>query len=116
VSEEPDALLSAFMSDIFAPLEPGDIDGAEIAEHPIETFAKAVTEIDSPDSDWLQEIGTALRVELSQDFLKRSDARLERIAEKVRKLFGPSHEEVQEAVLLAKSMLQDEREAILAGQ
>ena len=64
-----------------------------------------------PDSGWNEVIGTP-RVQLSKEFLEGSQARLERVAVKIRAMFGEAHEEeAEEAIEIAKSMLASERQA-----
>jgi hypothetical protein len=68
-----------------------------------EPFAK------NAPSDWDEELG-APRVELSKNFLARSDARLERVNEQIRKLFHGHYAEMAEALQLVKDGRADVRE------
>jgi hypothetical protein len=84
MNEERDLLLNAFMSEMFAPTE-DDVDTAIELTHPVGAFfQKAFEPLDDPA--WDEEIGVPL-VKLSNGFRARSDARLERVAEKIRTIF-----------------------------
>jgi hypothetical protein len=116
---DPDALLSAFMRDIFAPIEPGDVDGAgELPPHPVQEFLAKAAQPESVDPMWLQPVGTVPAVELSKSFLKRSDARLERVSQKIRAnpLFAEHTEELEEALRIARELRDTAREEVLIAR
>lgn len=50
--------------------------------------------------------------DLSKEFLERSDARLHRVAEKIRRIFGSHVEEAEEAIALAKNMRDSARSMV----
>jgi hypothetical protein len=99
--------------------EDGDV--SEVAEHPMAKFFENA-ELDNAlnkrvptrDASW-DEVITAPRVELSKEFLDRSDARFQRVAAKIRTMFGEHGELADEAVSIAKSMLHAERAAMIAS-
>ena len=91
--------------------EDGDL--SEAPEHPMAKFLERA-ELDNAlnkdtattrDPSWDEVIGAAPRVQLSKEFLERSDARLQRVAAKIRTIFGEHQEEAEQAIAIAKSML-----------
>jgi hypothetical protein len=69
----------------------------------------------SMDAAWDEPIGAAARIQLSKGFLKRSDARFQSVAAKIRSIFGEHEEEAQEAIEMAKDVRDAERQAFVAA-
>jgi hypothetical protein len=91
---------------------PLDLSDQDQLDNPIGEFiAKCVDEHSlakngGVDASWNEEIGTPPHIELSKAFLERSDARIARVAEKIRAnpLFQGHPEELELAVSLAREM------------
>ncbi len=100
-----------------------DEDVSEV-EHPIGEFlAKSAAELSlakngvpAVDPAWSEEIGAGPRIALSQDFLRRSDARLERVNEQIRKFFRGNFSEMAEALQLAKDTRDHVRQEFIGAQ
>jgi hypothetical protein len=66
------------------------------------------------DPEWDEPIG-ASPVTKSDDLTPTSDARFEKVTEKVRKIFGPDHaDEAEEAIALARKIRDEARAEVLA--
>jgi hypothetical protein len=93
------------------------VDDGSTSENPVAEFLSKVEDEQSLlknggsvlDSTWSEELGTPPRIELSDDFLKRSDARMLRVTEQLRKLFGNHEELLTEAISLAEKLRSDTR-------
>jgi hypothetical protein len=97
--------------------EPLRIDCESETENPTGEFlAKVADELSLAknggrvlDPSWSEELGTPPRIELSDDFLKRSDARMLRVTAQLRKFFGDREDLLTEAVALAETLRQETR-------
>jgi hypothetical protein len=116
----PENPVQAFLASRIDELSKANKSSVDLAEiiGPLSTEEPLAKTASSVDPAWDEPIGSP-RIQLSEDFVKRSSARLNRVAEKIRKVFGPQHtEETEEAIALAQSMRDDVREEVLvlAGQ
>jgi hypothetical protein len=99
---------------------PMDMNDEALLDNPIGEFlAKCLDEHSlakngGVDSSWSQEIGVAPRMKLSQEFLRRSDERMQRVTETLKKIFHGHDEELAEAVALAEQLRKDIREEFAA--
>ena len=111
---ERDLILSAFMSEMFQPIE-DDVDTAVELTHPVGEFFQKAEFGETPDLTWIEEVGTAPAVELSKSFLRKSDARLARTEEKIRAnpLFQGHEEELEEVIRIAREMRDEARTEVL---
>jgi hypothetical protein len=125
MSDNDTALL--FKHIFFPPLDEDDSDlGKTLSDninkstdglpvHPVAAFFERATAnqlAKVADWDWDEVVTAAPRVQLSKAFLARSDARLARVAAKIRAFCGAEHEEEALAMVeLAKDMLDGERKA-----
>ena len=86
------------------------VDNVVIPADPVAAFfAKAELGAYMGDPSWDEPIAATPQVQLSKAFRERSDARLHRVAEKIRKIFGSHAEEAEEAISIANEMLQEAR-------
>jgi hypothetical protein len=66
------------------------------------------------DPSWDEQIGVAPRMKLSQDFLRRSDERMQHVTELLKKFFHGHPDKLTEAVALAEQLRKDIRKEFAA--
>ena len=112
---ERDLILSAFMSEMFQPIE-DDVDTAVELTHPVGEFFQKAEFGETPDMAWLEPLGVVPPIELSKKFRERSDRRVEAVEKKIRAMFAGHDEEMEDALGIVRAMRDNVREEVLEGQ